>query len=56
VDKRYYNSYVHLALAYGILGERKKMMRALKTSSKRSGKDISYKEFQDVIDEVGKLG
>ena len=56
VDKRYYNSYVQLALAYGILGERKKMMRALGTSSKRSGKGSSYKEFQDVIDEVNSLG
>jgi len=55
VDKKYYNPYVHYALAWGILGDKNKMMKALVTSSKRCGKAMSYKEFQEVIDEVGKL-
>lgn len=56
VDKKYYNPYVHYALAWGVLGDQKKMMRALETSAKRCGKDLSYKEFQDVIREIDKLG
>jgi len=52
VDKKYYNPYVHLALAYGILGDKEAMKKALVTSSKRCNKPISYHEFQEVIEEV----
>jgi hypothetical protein len=55
VDKKYYNPYVHYAMAWGILGDKKKMMKALKTSSKRCGKPLAYKEFQEVIDEIDRL-
>jgi hypothetical protein len=48
-NKKYYNPYVHYGLAWGILGEKKKMMKALKDSSKRCGKPMSYKEFSEVI-------
>jgi len=54
-DKKYYNSYVHYALAWGVLGDEKKMMWALRESAKRCKKPLSYKEFQDVINEVGLL-
>jgi len=55
VDKKYYNPYVHYALAWGILDEKKKMMDALKTSSKLSKKPMSYKEFAETIEVVSKL-
>jgi hypothetical protein len=55
VDKKYYNQYVHLALAYGILGEDKKMERSLRTSAKLCGKGAKYKEFEEVRGEVRSL-
>jgi hypothetical protein len=54
-NKKYYNAYVHYGLAWGILGERKKMMKSLKTSSKLCGKPMSYKEFKEVIEWVEEL-
>lgn len=54
-DKKYYNPYVHYGLAWGILGDKKKMMKALKDSSKRSGKPMSYKEFTEVIDWIEEI-
>lgn len=55
VNDTYYNSYVHYALAKGILGDRKGMIDALKKSSKLSKKPISYREFQEVIIEIDSL-
>ena len=53
--KTYYNPYVHLALAYGILGKKKEMMSSLKTSSKLCKKPLSYREFQEVREWVDEL-
>jgi hypothetical protein len=55
VDKKYYNPYVHLALAYGILGEEKKMERSLRTAARLSGKSAEYGEFEEVRGEVSRL-
>lgn len=55
VDKKYYNPYVHYALAKGILGDEKGMMKALKQSSKLCKKPISYREFQEVLSEISQL-
>ena len=52
INKKYYNAYVHYALAYGILGEEKKMMRALKTSARLCKKPLSYREFTEVLESV----
>lgn len=54
-DNKYYNPYVHYGLAWGVLGEKKKMMKALKDSSKRCGKPMSYKEFAEVIEWIEEL-
>lgn len=54
-DKKYYNPYVHLALAYGVLGENRKMMNALKKSSKLCKKPMSYFEFSWTINTVSKI-
>lgn len=54
-NRKYYNPYVHYALAWGVLGEEKKMMKALKTSSKLSGKGVSYSEFQWVLKSINAL-
>jgi hypothetical protein len=54
-DKNYYNPYVHYALAWGVLGNRKKMMKALKDSSKRCGKPMSYNEFTEVLEWIEDL-
>jgi len=55
VDKKYYNQYLYLALAEGILNERKAMMGCLSMASKRCGRSLKYKEFQEVISEVDSL-
>lgn len=55
INSKYYNPYVHYALAWGILGDKKKMMKSLRKSSKLCGKPMSYKEFIEVIDEVEKI-
>ena len=54
-DKKYYNPYVHYALAWGVLGDKKKMMKALKDSGKRSGKPMSYREFTEVLEWVEQI-
>jgi tetratricopeptide (TPR) repeat protein len=46
----YYNSYVHYALALGILGYNDEMMKALKRSASLIKKDLNYHEFKEVID------
>lgn len=52
---KYYNSYVHYALALGILGRMKDMDGALARSSRLSGKSKSYHEFRDVREKVSEL-
>jgi hypothetical protein len=46
----YYNSYVHYALALGILGYKEEMMRALERSASLIKRDLNYQEFKDVTD------
>jgi hypothetical protein len=48
-ENDYYNSYVHYALALGILGYKEEMMRALERSASLIKKDLNYHEFQEVI-------
>lgn len=55
MNLKYYNPYVHYALALGILGEKKRMMDALKKSSKLCKKPMSYKEFAETIKVVNEL-
>jgi tetratricopeptide (TPR) repeat protein len=47
-ENDYYNSYVHYALALGILGYKEEMMRALQRSAALIKKDLNYHEFQEV--------
>jgi hypothetical protein len=54
-EKKYYNPYVHYGLALGILGRKKEMMKALKTSSKLCKKPMSYREFSQTIEWVEAL-
>lgn len=55
INKTYYNPYVHYALALGILGRKKEMMKSLKTSSKLCKKPMSYKEFAETIKWVSEI-
>lgn len=52
---RYYNQFVHLALAYGVLGRRADMERALARGSRLSGKPAGYREFAEVRRLVDRL-
>lgn len=54
-NDKYYNAYVHYALALGILGRDKELDAALKRSARLSGKPDSYQEFTDIRDKVYKL-
>lgn len=51
----YYNSYVHYALALGILGYKEEMMRALRRSASLINRDLSYHEFKEVTDFIEEL-
>ncbi len=51
----YYNSYVHYALALGILGYKEEMMRALERSASLINRDLSYHEFKEVKDFIEKI-
>lgn len=55
INKKYYNPYVHYALALGLLGRKKEMMKSLKTSSKLCKKPMTYKEFVETITWVGEI-
>ena len=55
INPNYYNSYVHYALALGILKKFKEMENALQKSQKLSGKNKSYKEFKEIRDIIKKL-
>ena len=55
VNSKYYNSYVHYALALGILGQMKAMEAALKKSARLSGKPDTYHEFADVRHKISAL-
>jgi hypothetical protein len=50
----YYNSYVHYALALGILGYKKEMMHALTHAAQLINKDLNFHEFKNVIDFIEK--
>ena len=45
----YYNSYVHYALALGILNYREEMLKALEHSARLINRDLTYHEFVEVI-------
>ncbi len=51
----YYNAYVHYALALGILGYKKEMLRALQRSAQLINKDLEYEEFKEVTDFINSL-
>lgn len=54
-EKKYYNPYVHLALAYGIVGNQKKMIVNLKKSARLCSKPMDYEEFAWVQAIVAKI-
>lgn len=54
-ENTYYNSYVHYALALGILGHKEEMMRALTRSASMLQRGFDYFEFKEVIDSVNGL-
>jgi hypothetical protein len=53
-ENDYYNSYVHYALALGILGYKTEMLRALQRSATLIGRDLNYHEFTEVVDFIAK--
>lgn len=55
VNNKYYNSYVHYALALGLLGRFKDMEAALNRSARLSGKPKSYQEFKEIRQKVAGL-
>ena len=55
-SNKYYNSYVHYALALGILGRHKEMEAALARSARLAGKPKAYREFTEVRDKIAELG
>lgn len=52
---RYYNQFVHLALAYGVLGRHADMERALSRGARLSGRPAGYREFAEIRVLVGRL-
>jgi hypothetical protein len=54
-NKKYYNPYVHYAVAWGVLGNKTKMMKALKMASRLSGQPITYSEFQLTINSIDEI-
>lgn len=54
-EKKYYNPYVHLAIAYGVLGDNKNMIKSLKKSSRLCQKSMDYEEFAWVITTVSQI-
>lgn len=48
VEPHYYNSYVHLALAYALKGEFQRMEKCLAQAAKMSKKPSSYFEFEKI--------
>lgn len=51
----YYNQFVHLGLALGVLGKRREMEAALKRGARLAGKRPTYREFEDIRTLVGGL-
>ncbi|MDE2490009.1 MAG: hypothetical protein KGM24_04130 [Elusimicrobia bacterium] len=47
-DDSYYNAYVHLGLALGVLGRRGEMEKALRTGARLAGKPAIWHEFEEV--------
>lgn len=54
-NSKYYNPYVHYAIAWGILGNKSKMMKALKNASKLSGQPMTYSEFTLTIKSINEI-
>jgi hypothetical protein len=54
-EKDYFRPYVEYALALGILGRQEEMMKALNTAAELIHTDLSYPEFQEVIDFVANM-
>lgn len=54
-NNKYYNAYVHYALALGILGYKHEMMKALQKSAQIINKDFDYFEFKEVIEYIDGL-
>jgi hypothetical protein len=44
----YYNAYVHLGLALGVLGRSEEMEKALRSGARLAGKTASWHEFEEV--------
>lgn len=51
----YYNSYVHYALALGILSKFKESNQKLLKASKLSGKSLNYFEFKEVREKLARI-
>lgn len=51
----YYNTYIHAALAHGVLGNLDEMDSLLKKAAKLSKKPIQHKEFEEIRELIGKL-
>ena len=54
-DNRYYNAYVHYALALGVLGYKEDMLNALQRGADLIHQDLSYPEFEKVIESVNQI-
>jgi hypothetical protein len=55
IDKKYYNPYVHLALAWGTLENIEKMENNLNLASQYSGQPLKFEEFEAVRRKISKL-
>ena len=55
ISNKYYNPYVHLSLANGIVGDEKSMEVNLLKASKISGQPLRFREFQEVRDKISNL-
>lgn len=51
----YYNAYVHLGLALGVMGRKKEMEEALKRGAKVAGASTNFHEFSEIRKRVGQL-
>lgn len=51
----YYNSYVHYAMALGILSYKKEMMKALKHAASLIKRDLNFFEFREVIEFIDEV-
>jgi hypothetical protein len=52
---RYYNAFVHLGLAHGVLGQISEMENSLRRGAREAGRPASYHEFEEIRDLVRAL-